>query len=80
MNIFVYVLGRIPPKFLLVQQSEAEYSRLAGCGVTLCRLFVLSTLCVYSVPSVSNKRSSIALNYINIAKIPDVQWEGGLVY
>ena len=34
--------------FFLAQQSEAntQYSRLTGCGVTLCRWFVLNTLCV----------------------------------
>ena len=65
---------------MLAQQSEAQYSRLAGHGVTLCRWFVLSTLCAYSVLYVSNERSSIGLNYINIAKRPVEQCKGGLVY
>ena len=80
MNIFVYILGRIPPKVLLAQQSEIQYSRLAGHGVTLCRWFVLSTLCVKSVLCVSYERSSIGLNYINIAKRPVEQLEGWLGY
>ena len=80
MNIFVYIIGRIPPPILLAQQGEAQYSRLSGHGVTLCRWFVLSTLCVLSVLCVSYERSSIGLNYINITKIPVEQSEGWLYY
>ena len=63
MNIFVYILEGFHQQVLLAQQGEAQYSRLAGHGVTLCRWFVLSTLCVLSVLCVSYERSSIGLNY-----------------
>ena len=63
---------------MLAQQGEAQYSRLAGLGVTLCSWFVLSMLCVLSVLCVSYERSSIGLNYINITKRPVEQWEEGL--
>ena len=68
MNIFVYILGRIPPLILLAQKGEAQYSRLSGHGVTLYRWLILSTLCVLSVLCVYYERSSIGLNYINITK------------
>ena len=71
----IFLMG--PP---LAQQGEAQYSRLAGHGVTLCRWFVPSTLCVLSVLCVSYERSTIGLNYINITKRPVEQWEGGLFY
>ena len=70
MNITYTSWAGFHQQVLLAQQGEAQYSRLAGHGVTLCRWFVLSMLCVLSVLCVSYERSSIGLNYINLTKRP----------
>ena len=81
MNIFVYILGRIPPKKLLAQQSEAQYSRLAGLWCHSMQMVCTEySVCVECTVCVSYERSSIGLNYINIVKRPVEQWEGELVY